>query len=371
MSCFVFNYFLEGSVKHFVVLICGVLLSVQGFAFKGVTGKVGNGARQLKQLLRNQPFIQKLAAINGETSVAINSRNLGVKILSAAVGAGMVLVVNAADANIEKRAKEIDKKVGSAKIIEAGDGVELDYNGRIGGSYSNSTGKPDTLSFGGELGVTLSQKLSSLGVKGSFLSTRIKSLGDDDYSGAEDWIGRATFVRGIPTASDYWNPILYLDGGFNYFGDKKQAADGTGGIGFINSGTLFGKNVQMQLRFGFGWLGEGVYDMNTEDYADIEGNTVGVFGATIETKWTSFGDAVKAEEGSVLYYIPLLPAAVTKYDQYRPIGDDANFGDVTHRVESTVNFFAALNGLGATFKYDGTKGQEAAKSVQVTYSRGF
>ena len=51
MSCFVFNYFLEGSVKHFGILICGVLLSVQGFAFKGVTGKVGSGARQLKEVL--------------------------------------------------------------------------------------------------------------------------------------------------------------------------------------------------------------------------------------------------------------------------------------------------------------------------------
>ena len=358
-------------MKHFGILICGVLLSVQGFAFKGVTGKVGSGARQLKEALRNQPLVEKLAAMSGKTSVAINSRNLGAAIISAAAGLGILLAVGTADANIDKRAKAIDKKVGSAKVVDLGNGVEFDYNGRIGGNYSNSTGKPDTVSFGAELGGTLSRELSSFAVKGSFLSTRVKSIGNDDYSGAEDWIGRATFVRGFSTASDYWNPILYLDGGFNYFGEKKQAADGTGGIGISATGTLFGKNVQMQSRVGFGWLGEGAYDMNTEDYAGIEGNTVGVIGVTVKTEWTSLGDAAQAEEGSVLYYFPLLPAAVTKYDQFRPLGGDADFGDVTHRVESTINFFKALNGLGVTLKYDGTKGQEAAKSAQITYSRGF
>lgn len=349
------------------IFICGVLLSVQGFAVKGYAGK--NGMRQLKELLHNQPLMEQLSARLGGTLIGINSGNIGSKILAASAGLGLMFAVTTTDASsIEKRAQAADKKILSAKVVELGDGVKLDYGGRIGGSYSNSTGKPDNFSFGVELGGTLSRELSSLGVKGSFLSTRTKAVGADDYEGAEDWIGRATFVQAIPTASDNVKPIVYVEGGFSHYGDRKQAADGTGGIGVSASGTLFGKNVHLQLRGGFGWLGEGAYDRGADSYADIEGDTVGVFGATVKTEWTSAGDILQAADGSLLYYIPIIPAATTNYNEYRPLGGDGDFDDVTRRVESTLNI---LQGLGVTLKYDGKKGEEAAKSAQITYSYGF
>lgn len=349
------------------MFICGVLLSVQGFAVKGYAGK--SGTRQLKELLHNRPLIEKLSSALGATPIGINSGTLiGGKILAATAGLGLMFAVATTDASsIEKRAQAADKQILSAKVVELGDGVKLDYGGRIGGSYSNSSGKPDNFSFGVELGSTLSRELSSLEVKGSFLSTRTKAVGADDYSGAEDWIGRATFVQEIPTAGDI-KPIVYINGGFSHYGDKKRSADGTGGIGVSARGTLFGKQVHLQLRGGFGWLGEGAYDKGMDSYADIEGDTVGVFGATVKTEWTSVGDVLQAEDGSLLYYVPLIPAATTFYNEYRPLGGDGDFDDVTRRAESTINI---LRGLGVTLKYDGKKGEEAAKSAQITYSYGF
>lgn len=347
------------------MFICGVLLSVQGFAVKGYAGK---NTRQLKELLRNQPFIEKLASTVGGNPVGINSGNLGSKMLAATAGLGLMFAVTTADASsIEKRAKELDKKILSAKVVDLGDGVKFDYGGRIGGSYSNSTGKPDNFSFGVELGSTLSRGQSSLAVKGSFLSTRAKAVGADDYEGAEDWIGRAEFVQKIPTTSDL-NPIVYAAGGFSHYGDKKQAVDGTGGIGVSASGKMFGKDVNLQLRGGFGWLGSGAYDMGMDSYADIEGNTVVQFAATVKTEWTSVGDILQAEDGSLLYYVPIIPAADTTYSEFRPLGGDGDFDDVTRRVEATLK---VTPNLGATFKYDGKKGEKAAKSAQITYSYGF
>ncbi len=61
-------------MRALVILVCGVLLSVQGFAVRGVAGK--NSARQLKDLLHNHPLMKAVAAELGGTSVAINSRIL-------------------------------------------------------------------------------------------------------------------------------------------------------------------------------------------------------------------------------------------------------------------------------------------------------
>ena len=79
-------------MRRFGIFVCGVLLSVQGFAGKGGTGNAG---RAIKNFLAS-PQAAKVAALNGETSAAINSRNLGQKILTAAMGLAMLVGVGTA-----------------------------------------------------------------------------------------------------------------------------------------------------------------------------------------------------------------------------------------------------------------------------------
>ncbi len=372
-------------MRNFVIFVCGVLLSVQGFAFKGGTGK-----RQLKNILSNQPFMEHVAAASGKTSVGINSGNLGkffsgiaskrpidsptlgAKALSAIAGVAVMLgTITTADANLEKRAKVMDKKILSTKVVDIGDGVELNYNGTLGGNYFNGTGKPDTLSIGVGLGAELSRDLSSLDVKGSFRSTRTKEVGEganDGWSGDEDYIVRGIFVQGIPVTDSNLNPVLYIDGGYAHYGNKKRSADGTVGIGVGAEGVLFGNKMQLQLRGGFGILGEGQHDPVRDEFNEIDDNTVFAWGATLKTGWTSLGDILQAGDDSIAHIIPIIPAAVTTFTEFRPVGGDADFDIHTRRVESTIN---VIQGLGVTLTYDGTKGQEAAKSALLSFTYGF
>ena len=343
------------------IFICGVLLSVQGFAIKGGTGK--NVTRTLKEMLLNQSLIAKVAALNGESSVAINSRNLGAKVFSAAVGVGMLFAVATADANVEGKAKEVEKKIGSAKVIDVGDEMKLDVGGRIFGSFADyDDSKADVLNGGIGVNATLSRHLTSLTLSAKLLSNNTKAAGADEYTGAEDYIGRADFTQGIPIRADsVITPLLYAEAGAAQYGENKRQSDAIVGVGLGTSHELFGKNMELQVRGGLGGLWEGSYDGS--DYADLDGETVASFGAILKTGWVSLGTFLDADEGSVLDYVPIIPGAVTTYTQYHPIGN----GDsgATRRLESNISI---VKGLGVTVEWNKRSGEQASKAILATVS---
>lgn len=360
-------------MRVFGIIICGVLLSVQGFAFKGGTGK--NAARHLKEMLRNQPLIEKVAALNGESSVAINSRNLGVKILSAAVGVGLLFAVNAADANnIEKRVNELDKKIGSAKVIDLGNETELDISGKIVGNYAgyggSHEGKDDSLTAGIGIDASLRHALSQLTLSGKIISNNTKRAGEEDFNGTVDYSGRAAFVQGLPVYADsIINPSLFGEVGGAQYGNIKRQAVATAGVGLSTSHEIFGKTMELYVRSGFGGLWEGKYgagDEADDSYGDLEGDSVFMFGATLKTGWVSMATFLGAEEGTILDYIPAIPNAVTTYTQYHPLGD-GEFDEPTRSLESTISI---INGLGVTIDYNKKSGEEAHKSIlaSLTYN---
>ena len=354
-------------MKCFGILVCGVLLSVQGFAFKGVTGKVGNGARQLKELLRNQPLVEKVAAMLGESSVAINSGNLGGKIFSAAVGAGMLLAVTAADADTDSRAQALDKKIGSAKVIEMDGGFGMDVGGKLFGNFADydEGSKADTFSGGIGINATLHRHLLALTLSGKVVSNNVKAIGAENYTGTEDFTGRAILVQGISIGHDAMTvPHVYAEAGGGQYGNNKRQADASAGVGLKFSRSLFGKGMELQVRSGLGGLWEGKYDGS--DYADFDGDTVASFGAIVKTGWVSLGTLLGvAEEGSVLNYVPIIPNATTTYTQYHPVGD-GDFSDPTRRLESSISI---INGLGVTVEWNKKAGDDKAhKAILATLS---
>ncbi len=351
-------------MRLFGIFVCGVLLSVQGFAIKGGTGK--NAARQLKQLLRNQPLVEKVAALNGESSLAVNSRNLGKKILTAAAAAGLLFTVSsAANADIEKRSKEIDKKVGTAKVVDFGGGWELDISGTLFGNFADydNGSKADILNAGIGLDSTLSRHLAELSLSGRIVSNNTKEVGADDYTGTEDYVGRAVLVQGIPVGVDTpAMPLLFVEGGGAQYGKNKRQTDATAGIGVRASADVFGKKMELQLRGGVGALWEGKYD--GDDYADLDGDSVASFGATLKTGWVSLGKVLGADEGNILNYVPIIPNAVTSYTQYHPLGD-GTFSDPTRRLVSNISI---IDSLGVTVEWNKKSGEQAYKAVLARLS---
>ena len=358
-------------MRCFGVLICGVLLSVQGFAFKGVADKVGSGAARLtKRLLGNQQLVKQVAETHGVSPLAINSRNIVQAVVSAAMGGALLLGVTAtSDADLEKRAKEMDKKVSSAKVVELGEGIELDYSASIFANYADyDDSKPDTLDLGIGSDLTLRRGLSELALTGSVKSKNTKPVGVEDYSGAEDYVGRIMATQGIRVAEDsIWYPLLYADGGGAHYGDNKRQVDATGGIGVKVGTELFGKKLEMQLRGGFGGLWDAKYRADSDDFADLEGETVATFGVMVKTGWISMGDFVDAEEGSILYYLPMVPNATTSYFQYHPVGD-GEFSDATRRLESTINI---TQGLGVSIEWNKKEDEAAHKAIFAKFTHNL
>lgn len=417
-------------MRRFWVLVCGVLLSVQGFAAGGrvIAGTTvgaalqqlgGNQQRIAKTLLSNPQFIETVADLNGILPTEVTAFNLhdlvlteGVALMlnaladgqqvddaaalrdqtalanlksrlasglgvgynavkAVVVGGALVLALSAGNASaadsVEKRAKSIDKKMSSAKVIEFGNGLELDGSGKFSGAFAdyNGSSKPDSVTGAIDAEGRLRYQLSELTLRGSIKSTHTKDVGAEDWNGAEDYGIRGTVSQGISIASDYVTPIVYADAGAGFFGSNKRQVDATGGIGANITGSLFGKKLELQVRGGFGWLGEGMYD--GDDYGDIEGDTVASFGGTLKTGWVSLGDALRANEGSLLYYVPFIPNANTSYFEYRPVGD-GEFDDVTRRLESTIN---VMQGLGVTVDWNKTAGQEAHKAVLLSLTFGL
>ncbi len=345
-----FLQFSEDVVRALVILVCGVLLSVQGFAVRGVAGK--NSARQLKDLLHNQPLMKAVAAALGGTSVAINSRNLG-------------------------------------EVLDSKQPIER----------------------------SLASVLEDLGVDmKSVLSTMTKAVGegaDDGWSGDEDYIVRGIFVQGIPVTDSNLNPVLYIDGGYAHYGNKKRSADGTVGIGVGAEGVLFGNKMQLQLRGGFGILGEGQHDPVRDEFNEIDDGWSGdedyvssvtfVNGALVNAAWSpiAYGDDLSPADGrrvpfvgvarprqlpfvSVARRLPFVGVAMLGRDGSVVLGQvvyiagsgvlgrvmyiagRADFDTVTHEADITINI---TGDPGVPLKYGGTKAQKMANRMLGSFSR--
>ena len=356
-------------MKRFWVLVCGILLSVQGFANVGGTGKVG---RSIKNLLGNQSAMTKVADLVGISKVGVNSRNLGQVLAGAAVITTLLFggAVLDADANAtEKRVKALDKKTDSAvgKGFDLGNGVNLDATGTIYGNwadYSDSTEKSDTFSAGIGSTVTLSKALTAVTLQGKIMSKHTKQVGTDKYTGGEDYTVRTDIVQAIPMPNDFSiQPIIYVEGGGLQAYNNKRQADISGGIGFQGSRVVFNKDMHLQTRLGFGYLGEGKYDGN--EFADIEGDTVLSYGATLKTGWVSLGTFLGAQEGSILDYIPAIPNATTTIARYHFTDD---WGDKVTRINSTIN---VIDGLGISYEWNKRTGEDAHKSLVVSFQKGI
>lgn len=353
-------------MRYFWVIACGILLSVQSFANVGGTGKMG---RSIKELLRNQPLVNQVAEWAGTSAVGVSSRNLGQVLAVATFSAAMLLGVNGAvDADINKRVAALDKKIDSAvgKGFDLGNGVALDASGTVYGNwsdYSDSAGKADTFSAGFGSTLNFRKALTTLSLQGKIMSNHTKQAGADDYTGGEDYTGRIDLVQAIPLRDSPIQPLLYAEGGGAQFYNNKRQVDASGGIGFQASRVLFGKEMHLQVRGGFGYLGEGKY--GNSEFADIEGDAVLSYGATLKTGWVSWARFLGAQEGTILDYIPAIPNATTTAAIYHFA---ENTDDKVTRVTSTIN---VIEGLGISYEWNKRTGEEAHKGFNISFTRGI
>ena len=352
-------------MRRFGVLVCGILLSVQGFASGGVTGKMG---RSIKNLLGQGQVMTKLATVVGTTSVGVSSRNIGTVLAATAMSLGLVFgTLSVANANMDKRAQALDKKIGSAKVVDLGNGFQLDASGTVFGNWadhSDSTGKADTWSGGFGTTLGLSKALTAVTLEGKIMSNHAKQIGADEYSGGEDYTGRINVVQGIPIRGNQAiMPLLYAEGGGAQFYQNKRQTDATAGIGFQGSQVVFGKKMSLQVRVGFGGLWEGKHD--GDEFANLEGDTVVSYGAVLNTGSVSLGRFLGAEEGTILDYIPLIPNATTSISRYH-FTDDVD--DKVTRINSTIN---VIEGLGISFEWNKRTGEEAHKSTALSFTKGI
>ena len=251
-------------MRFFGIFICVVLLSVQGFAAKGGAGK---NARQLKDLLRNQTWIEKIATLGGRLPTEVYSGNLGKVLLSAAAGVGMLFAVTTtADANLEKRAKELDKKLGatSGKVIDVGGGIEMDASAKLTGNYAgyggSYEGKDDSLTLGIGLDTAFRGELtrlglSELGLSGSITSNNTKRYGEEDFNGTMDYTGRAIFTQSLPVLPDaIINPNIFVESNGAQYGKVKRQVNIAAGLGLKTSWEMWGERDEVVSARRYWWF---------------------------------------------------------------------------------------------------------------------
>ena len=360
-------------MRRFGIFVCGVLLSVQGFAGQGVTGsKMG---RSIKNFLGNQKAVQAVSNWAGKTSLGVSSRNVG-KVLgqaavTAAVSTALLFGAATADADLNKRAAEIGKKVGSAKVVNLGNDTTADIGGRIDGSLTDVKDSETSINVGLYINGKFQRKLTSIGLSGSVFSQNSKRFGDDDYTGKVDYIGRASLVQGIPIGVDsIVTPSLFAEVGAAQFGKVKRQVDATAGPAISMSRELFGKNMEIRVRGGAGVLWEGQYGQGDEagdKYGDLESDAVMMFGVGVTTGWVSLGDITGAGEGSLANYIPIVPGGKFEFVQYNPLESD-RFYEQTRRLNATINI---IQGLGVTVEWNKTQDQEAHRKVVASLTYGI
>ena len=320
-------------VKKLVLLfMCGAFFSTLVYA------KSNN--RFIKNVLQNELAMQKLSKIAKMPRFLANSKTFGTLIGSAAIAGVLLAAPIASEANTNKKADAIDKKVRALKIGEASAELQWDHSGTAFGSFLNSSSEADTLTAGIGYEGQLRHKYNEFDLSASIKSKRIKIDGESDWDGSEDYIGRALYKRGLPIGSDYLMPIAYAEIGGGRYGNNRQAADVTLGIGLNIAGELFGKDISLLLRVGTGAQGEGIY--RDGDYDEIDLGSTSIFAATVHTKWTSLGDVVGADADSLLHYVPVIFGGVTEYAQYNPIGE-GDFGDSTRRLKMTADLHRYLS----------------------------
>lgn len=342
-------------VKRLVMLfVCGAFFSTLVYA------KSNN--RFVKNVLQNEQAMQKLSKIAKVPRFLANSKTFGTLIGSAAIAGILLATPIASEANANKKADAIDKKIRELKIGEPSAELQWNHSATASGSFFNSNSKSDSLTVGVGYEGQLRHKYNELDLSASIRSNNTKADGESDWTGSEDYIGRTLYTRGLPIGSDYLMPIAYAEVGGSRHGNNRQAADFTLGIGLNIAGELFGKDISLRLRVGAGAQGEGIY--RDGDYEEIDLGSTSIFAATLRTKWTSLGDVVGADADSLLHYVPVIFGGVTEYAQYNPIGE-GDFGDSTRRLKMTADLHKYLS-LEYNRLSSAAEGVDAASSLHLT-----
>ena len=318
--------------KLALLFMCGAFFSTLVYA------KSNN--RFIKNVLKNEQAMQKLSKIARIPRFLANSKTFGTLIGSAAIAGVLLATPIASEANANKQADAIDKKVRAVKVVESAAELQWEHTATASGSFFNSNSRADSFTAGLGYEGQLRHKYNELGLSASIKSNNTKADGESDWTGSEDYLGRAIYTRGIPIGSDHLMPIVYAEGGGGRYGHNRQTADFTLGVGLGVAGELFGKDVSLRLRVGAGAQGEGVYQNG--DYDDIELGSTSILAVTAHTKWTSLGDVLGAEADSLLHYVPVIFGGVTEFAQYNPLGE-GDFGDSTRRLKMTANLHKYLS----------------------------
>lgn len=342
------------TVKRLILLfVCGAFFSTLVYA------KSNN--RFVKNVLQNERAMQKLSEIAKVPRLLANSKTLGALIGSAAIAGVLLATPIDVEASANKKAEAIDKKVREVKVVERATELQWAHSAKAHGSFFNSNSKADSFTAGIGYEGQLHHGYNELDISASFGSNNTKADGESDWEGSEDYLGRLIYTRGIPIGSEHLMPIVYAEGGGGRYGNNRQAADFTLGVGLGISGELFSKPISLRLRVGAGAQGEGLY--RDGDYEDIELGSTSIFAATLHTKWTSLGDVLAADSSSPLHYVPVIFGGVTEYAQYNPLGE-GDFGDSTRRLKITADLHKYLS-----FEYNrlssAAEGVDAAQSFAL------